>query len=294
MGMKYLNKIKHLAKISISKFGYILSKKKKKIWTKEPLEIFYKLRSKNVIFDLVDILEVRLEDCISHNGMSFSKSGYHPFTHLLKEYKKNTEIEYNNSVLNKYYSIHRPKYAFEPLIGNNKKWEGVLPHFAYIFPWEEIDYKIKIQNILSDQNIENKVTKNNVDIKHGISHHGPVTKIKGNIELERLINIYKSIYSKGYNRHDGYDGDIMGSLLKRNNEYKFIVEIGFHRIAALSILGYEYIPVRLLTPIIIEKEHAKIWPQVNNGIWDFEDSKKYFDLLFDFKSTEWAKNNGIL
>lgn len=96
--------------------------------------------------------------------------------------------------------------------------------------------------------------------KDGFAGFGPVSKEKGILEFRRLIDIYESLKSNGYDRRHG---DIGVLVLKRGEDYRYLNSgDGYHRTAALAALNYSKIPVRFVNPWIISIVDINYWPQV--------------------------------
>jgi hypothetical protein len=133
-----------------------------------------------------------------------------------------------------------------------------------------------------------------VGIEEGYKYFGPVSPRKGQIEYGRLCNVFESIKSNGFKRSPGWDGDIGGFLLRRGDDYRFVISFGHHRLAAVAALGYETVPVKIIHPVVVDRRDAPHWPQVKHGVWTQAEALRYFDHLFDFDSRTWAKRRGLV
>ncbi len=289
--------LKNSILLLLNRFGYSLVKHyhNKELMINH-IESLYDLRYNFPVGHYINAFEIEIDSCISHNGLSFSSQGWHPYVESLKEYANGKTSKYKDSVLKHFYFVFQPLSAFEPCIPSGLLTSNYLnmPNYTYIFPWEVVNPDAKSKSIKRCQEIENRVFGNKkLRIDSGCSHHGPVDEKKGALEYERLVNIYNSISNNGYMRNPGEDGDIMGTILYHDGEYRFIVEIGFHRISALSVLGYKKIPVRLITPIVVKEKHIDYWFQVKTGFWSKKSALSYFHALFNFDSKKWAKESDL-
>ncbi|NMF85548.1 hypothetical protein [Nodosilinea sp. P-1105] len=279
------------------KFGYDIVKYSQYSGLAENhIQTLYQLRSSILVGRYINAFLIDINQCVSHNGFSFSDKGWHPFVSTLLEYKNDISFGYENSILKKYYAKFQPDFAMEPCITTDQISTDYLtfPSYTYFFPWEAGNSIQKADNIRKSQEAENlNAGYGSMKISEGFSHHGPVSARKGEIEYKRLIDVYSSIQKKGYVRDSGLNGDIAGTLLYRDGKYRFLVEMGFHRISSLRVLGYQKIPVRLMTPIVVEKRHVNCWPQIKSGIWNIENACIYFDSLFDFDSAKWAAEHRL-
>lgn len=99
----------------------------------------------------------------------------------------------------------------------------------------------------------------------GLSFYGPVTPTKLTLEMKRLEMVSASIKKHGYD--PDAMGDIEGYVMRSGDKACFFVRGGKHRTAALTHLGYDYIPVvfRRTFPRIVDENHAAFWPLVLDG-----------------------------
>lgn len=103
-------------------------------------------------------------------------------------------------------------------------------------------------------------------VEHGISYYGPCTPQKIDTEYQRLRAVAASIQAKGY-QPDLKDGHIEGLFMRSGAHYRFYVQGGKHRAAALVALGFERIPVRVRStwPRQIVAGTEQDWPLVRDG-----------------------------
>lgn len=133
-----------------------------------------------------------------------------------------------------------------------------------------------------------------VGIEEGCKYFGPVSSRKGRIEYESLCRTFESIKFDGFKRDSGFDGDIGGFLLRRDEDYRLVVSYGHHRLAAVAALEYETIPAKIVHPVVVFRRDAPHWSQVKRGAWTQDEAVRCFDLLFDFDSRTWAQKRGLL
>lgn len=133
-----------------------------------------------------------------------------------------------------------------------------------------------------------------VGTEEGCKYFGPVSSRKGRIEYESLCRTFESIKFDGFKRDSGFDGDIGGFLLRRDEDYRLVVSYGHHRLAAVAALEYETIPAKIVHPVVVCRRDAPYWSQVKRGAWTQDEAVRCFDLLFDFDSRTWAQKRGLL
>jgi hypothetical protein len=233
-----------------------------------------------------------VEKCVNVNGLNFSRNGWHPFSAVLHEYAHREVSGYQGSILEKYYEKWQPQSAADAWIGfmhAPKIFKDLPPYFMYLFPWtskspEELEHSVRTW--YRDDNREHGRSPDNLDIA-GFKEHGPVSPEVGDFEFNRLTSVLDSLLRQGYRRERG---DVRVVMVKRGKDLRFLnFGGGLHRTAAMCALGREHVPATCQLPSVVDRDHAKYWPQVRRGIWSESEAIAYIDHLFDFDALEWAK-----
>lgn len=104
-----------------------------------------------------------------------------------------------------------------------------------------------------------------LDAVHGVSYYGPCSPQKVAVEYQRMSYVTDSIVAKGY--QPARNGHIEGYFMRSGARFRFFVQGGKHRAAALVALGFERIPVRIRQtwPRVIAAGSEKDWPMVRDG-----------------------------
>ena len=159
-------------------------------------------------------------------GCSFSKNGWHHLTNTLSEYDRNPNIPVEKTVLYQYLKNFCIE-SISTLAG--VKNEKPLPIFIY--PW----------GTFNDGSIET-----NKDSR--LSRFcGPSSDKFIQEEFYRTINLYIKIRNVGYQPTTFPNSHIGGTwLVTKENERRFVIMQGNHRMAILSHLGHQKISVRLI------------------------------------------------
>lgn len=232
--------------------------------------------------------------CVNEFGFGFGPGEWHPFVAALRQMERDRHLTYSDSVLKTYYDSWQPNNAAEALLGTaadsaETDLQSAEP-FAYVVPWNEKTLDERHREVLEYMESENRDAGfDEITAGEGFNHFGPVSARKGKIELHRLQTVQESIGSAGYSRSSGWDGDIRGYIIRRKDDYRYVVLGGHHRLAALAALEYESVPVRIDFPVVVQAQDAACWPQVVKGTWTKECAVRYFHHLFDFDSREWAE-----
>ncbi|REL24177.1 hypothetical protein DYD21_19550 [Rhodohalobacter sp. SW132] len=238
-----------------------------------------------------------IQKCVHRTGLNFFEKSWHPFVEVLKEYETDNDLTYGNSILKKFYERWQPRSAAEALVGIEPApvvLKRLPPHLVYLTPWSSRTPKRMDKIVRSwhkGDDIEHGKPHFSIE-EHGFRDYGPVSDEKGQLEFDRLINVYRSISESGYDRSHG---DIEVLVLKRGEEFRFINKGGgYHRAAAMAALGHKTVPAKFFDPWIITLEDIEYWPQVRTGVWGKEEAENYFHHLFDFNNREWAKRVGLM
>jgi hypothetical protein len=200
------------------------------------------------ISDKTNIFYKTLED-IAADETNTSKNLYKK-SKLYQFGKKNTI-----STLAEYYNI-----TDKSILDEKSK-------FCVFFPWDTKKYPIKkMQNFKLDQEKITGIISDSIINMHFI-------KLK---RLYESIKQNKIIYDKGWPDK----GIISGFFLVKNDDYRFIVTRGIHRIHTFNFLNYENILVEIdneWEPIVNIKDINNWWAIKDNVI-----NVKVAEQIFDF------------
>lgn len=218
-------------------------------------------------------------------GMDIASS---PFTIALNKYNETQCQTSIKDTLQDFYQVFSPK-SFSDVFDLNSHCDLThktrqLDSYSAVLPWScwsparrKAQWKKTVEG-------ENKLFGGG-GLEHGIQFWGPVSEMKVDIEVRRLIHIFNSIKEKGYIRSDDSDGDIIGSfLVNETGEVRIHVLRGQHRISALAALGYTDIPVRIRTmgggARLVRRCDVDFFPNVKNGLYSKRLALKVFDDIF--------------
>lgn len=231
-----------------------------------------------------EIVSAKVEVFRSLRVMGFSCEKYsgNPFIKMLQDYGNGLNTSYDNSSLKIYFDLCQPKSIAEvfelPKEITTRKLEE-LPAISAVFPWDNYSPESIISKRNKWSKIENRQYSKSENIT-GVNFFGPVSKIKGQIEYKRLINIYNSIKKNGYICGDYLGGDISGYLMIDGDDYKIIVDEGNHRISACSALNYKEIRVRIKGIRYVLRSEIKYWPNVINKLYTPVQADYIFQKIF--------------
>ena len=207
---------------------------------------------------LVDVPIVRFR------SMGMTVGDGHPFVDTLKS---GEVLAFEGSPLEAYYAAFRPQSACDVLGVHEVDAPGLagLPPTAFVAPWQDGDPSVL--PAIRDECARSESAAHGFDlgIADGWSAYGPVSPLKGRLEVQRLHSLRQSIRTNGYVRSDDGDGDLEGWMLTTaRGEWCLQITRGQHRLAVASVLGFESLPVRLYFAPVKREEHM-YWPQVAQG-----------------------------
>ena len=240
--------------------------------------------------------KVPLDSVVDYRGFGFGSSAWHPYVSVSRVVGQDG-MQAGRELLYRFYDKHKPKTAADAIFGF-EDWPALFhaapPFLYYLAPWRALypeDILRSVPRWVKRDAQEHGIIR---DLKEGwFPHYGPVHEEVAEGELRRLQAIHESISRNGYDRRHG---DCHFVVLRRNDDYRFIVDGGgIHRTAAMAANGYTWVPGTFhLRPVIIDRRDVDAWPQVWRGVWGRSQALAYFDYLFDYDSSTWARENGFL
>lgn len=220
--------------------------------------------------------DVPIAACVYPYGASYDPTRWHPFTAALRQHRDRTgPSSYATSVLRRYYAEFRPATLLELLFAPDlvaDHQEATLARlcprdYEPILPWSG--------------SLHPPHGETGLGVEHGHQGFGPVSDTKGRLEFQRLTDVWASL------TRDGFDparaGGITGTFVVRGDAYRFVVGSGFHRLAALSVLGAVSVRVQFEAHHLrgVHAEVAGRWPLVRRGVFDVDLARAFVDQLFD-------------
>jgi len=277
--------MKSVLKSAIGRLGYKIYSKKSVIpadlsgQIDNPLLAKYAARNKSFLID------ADFENCIGLYQYSCEKYGDNPLVNTITDYLKNGMDGFEGSKLEDFYHHCSPDSAAEwfNLEGKIHNDLTELPTYSAVFPWENATMKGRKR--YRERNVSSETQKRgkSLSVEHGIELIGPFSKERGELEVNTLIELTKSIQKKGYRRGNHQSDDISSSVLIDEDSYKFLINDGNHRIAALSALDYKSVPVRVeptSIPAFIYRNEVDYWPKVKEGLYTRKQALSIFDAIF--------------
>lgn len=227
------------------------------------------------------VIEVPLSDCLGLMPVAFrcDRKGGHPFVDTLVGVIGGRLGGYAGSPLWAYYRDWQPATAADVLGVEGASVLRWMPPLGSPLPWDRLtpDDHLRLWSDIARRDYQENGFDLSVDA--GWKGWGPMREAAGAAEFARLCRTLRAIRRRGYRRHNAYDGDIAGQALCHGGRIRFALGPGQHRVAALSALGHEDIPLRC-DPHFIRREDVDRWPNVRRGIYSREQALAVFDRVF--------------
>jgi tetratricopeptide (TPR) repeat protein len=230
------------------------------------------------------VLEVEVDRCRSLNGFAFTGSGWNHFTALLEEILSKPNLAYEDSILKLFFDRFQPESRQAQLYGATAEKLPPLDRGFTLLPW--VDTKNRRFNP-----VESPVLHTG-----GNPHYGPNSIEFGNHVCKRLLANYTLLKQYGYLPEIFPDGYIQGYLLKDGSDYRFYVNEGQHRMAAVGLLGLKTIKARFNPDFlpVVDLKNIKQWPQVRRGLYSEAVAAKVFHYYFEEDGRRKAQMLGLL
>jgi hypothetical protein len=226
------------------------------------------------------LLDVPVARCIDSMGWSFAADGFHYFTATLREALATGQLKVEGSALDRYYAAFRPRDWHQGLGLADGADTGPLRQmpvdiYNAVLPWSgEVQHATMV---------EGKLDLRQVRIPEADFHRcGPQTPANVRREIERSVACMQKLAAESYAPEIHVDGYIRGVVLRRGDDWRFLVTAGQHRIAALAALDQRTVRVKFQPnwPRLIDAAQVDQWRWVANGLYTREQALTAFAALF--------------
>lgn len=222
-------------------------------------ETTYIFNPANIVIQ--DIFLVNLEKCCTFTGHNYNNDN--PLVNTSLQLIDNPNIKLSKTYLYNFYKTFQPtNYAQVFNLGKNHSL-STLPQTSYFYPWihkcPSNEFRAGLFGPKDISNVEHRVL--------------------------RLKNLIESVTKFGY-KPDNKD-IVEGYILLKNNDYRFLITSGHHRVAVLTAL---YKDSNYLCTVKYEKKRTNIkivnrndsinWPGVKSNYIPQEDALSLFDSFF--------------
>jgi hypothetical protein len=208
----------------------------------------------------------------------------HPFVYAVSQALNSSNCEHSlTESMERYYAEVRPVNAAEYLGLTDLAVPQLyaVPPRNFVFPWvtQSLECRIAQKKAARHVAFPSRIGAGDVPVAFGWKDCGPATPQLLRNEVQRLLNLMRSIDRNGHARHDGAGGDILAvAMIGTDGTWRWRVGSGHHRAAVLSAFGYRTVPVRLVA--IVNRNDVAIWPNVQSGLYSEAAALTVFDNVF--------------
>lgn len=266
---------------TVNKFGIDLVKSSENFLDEKwlsPMELIYRTHNRHILLR-VPVDKIRF---LGIHGYKVIQKGTAPFISTLEEYKDTKAKNYKDSPLCEFYSKFQPKTISEYLClesASNSLMNSLPPSGAFL-PWQNVDPTEQVNQRALQVESDNQEHKTNIGSSGGDPFYGPVTTEKASLEYDRLTKVFDSIQKHGFKIDTKGKNNINAIVLENNNDYRYFIISGQHRIAALSALGYEEVALQIYKGLIVRRSEVDFWPGVTKGYFSSLEALAVFDRIF--------------
>ncbi len=225
------------------------------------------------------VYTISIENMISPHFFSYGQESWHYYTACLKEYLGNPGISYDRSVLKKYYDAFQPKSVADILFFDDV---DSAPDILKKIPALLIRDFWRLDGSLEE------LKRSLIDEETQL--YGPISGMYGEEQFIRCVNAHRLINKHGYIPERFEDGYIGGYFFKKGQDYKFLAMAGKHRLAALSVLGFQDIKVTCPYNLkILDADKLESWPIIRSGLFTEQEMGLIIDKCFGQSGQNFAQ-----
>lgn len=205
----------------------------------------------------------------------YDDRSWHPLVEALREQLRPSPPPYEESVLARYFERFQPATVHDVLLGPDQPRRVVAGWPAVdelLDVWSATDGKVR--------DVEERLRRRGG--RWPSQSFGPNDVPDGRDHLERTADIYRSMRDTGFRPADFDDGFLTGYFLVDGDDYRLVVGRGNHRMAALTALDVDQVPVLLRTthPPVVARDQLRRWTIDGGGLFSAEEATALFDCFF--------------
>jgi hypothetical protein len=232
---------------------------------------------------------VELDRVTTPLGFSYHPYGWHPYRATLDEFLAEPDLLYERSTLCTYFRRYQPTTVQAALIEDANEPMEPLCH------WPPLLYLFKHIWGMSRRRVDQILSRPSVQKTSG-QQFGPKTDEQGRQHLARILGAHESLRRHGYQPSQYPDGALAGYFLVRDDQYRFVVFQGNHRLPSMRLLGVDRLDARFHPghPPVINAADLAQWTTPRGGLFAPAVAQRLFDKLFEERGDTKARNLGLL
>lgn len=228
---------------------------------------------------------VPVTSCRNYTLFGFGQGAFDAWQETARQLAAEPDTPAGDTVLARFARVFQPATAAERLFSSPRAdvpdssplWQIRTSEYRYFWPWSPAV----------------RPWPSHVPEDLRLANHGPLGDRILELEVWRLRRLVTSIARDGYRPPP--DDTIRGVLLLVGREIRYIIWGGFHRVAVLSALGHDEIPVRLAGghQWLMSLDQLHTWPLVREGVFSAELADLLVERLFTEDGSEMAARLGL-
>lgn len=162
-------------------------------------------------------------------GFSYHDDGWHPYLATLRQVVERGDLTYADTALARYYEAFRPRSVQEALLPE------VRSPLAPIAAWPPLKLLLRHLWSLTPRQVA-RLLHSPTGPPARSQHVGPQDETVGAFHLRRIVDAWHGVRTTGYRPADFPDGPLAGYFLLADDDYRFVVLDGNHRLPSLAQL----------------------------------------------------------
>jgi hypothetical protein len=232
---------------------------------------------------------VPIDKMMNRAAYPYGSHGWHPFVAALRQMLDEPALAYRQTVLASYYERFAPRSVHDFLL------DGLDVRRSTLATWPAVNPLIDVWAVTEKhvQEFQGKMSDGS-PLPHS-QYRGPADEADGALHLTRCLDVHASLVEHGYRPAPGIERFITGYFLTRDDDWRFVVGHGNHRVPAMSVLGYTEIPVTFRQshlPVVAE-ERLHRWTTAHGGLLEPDEVRAVFDRFFSDDSRNRATALGL-
>lgn len=228
------------------------------------------------------IFDITVSDARAFHSLALPmQEELHPFVAAIARAMNANDAEAAiRPVLTEYYAAVCPRSAVEAMGCDPAEAPGLrdVPATGYLLPW----WSRSVDDIVRGRDRAMRLVglqkRMKLSLEDGLTAFGPISQAKLDLEVARLAGLVESLRRSGFVAQDKIS-PMRVTALRKDREYRWLVEEGQHRFAAAAAMGISSIPAAVAQ--IVRFEDAVHWPKVAGGIVSLAGAQDMFLRIFD-------------
>lgn len=233
--------------------------------------------------------EVDLHRVTTACGFSYAADGWHPYRAALAQVLADPARPLDDTVLTDYYARFRPRNVREALVPAHHGPVPPLDTWPTAIPLVRLPWGVTRRQVAGILEAPPATLEER-------QHVGPRDGAFVVRQVERLVEAHRSFTDHGYAPELHSDGHLVGYFLVRDDDYRFVVLHGNHRLAAMEVHGILRPQATLMLghPPVVHRDQLARWDRGPLAVMPASTRELLFDAMFDATGRDRAAALGLV